>query len=422
MLADSGKEAIFLVPTLSWITSADRKLHQNRLLNREIQALTAIHFELHRSMTNYACSPVSPIERFSLNLLEHYQSSSALRTSWEARCAIGNMLTLAMMGGRSEAASLIAQVMQASNSSQNWDLAQMLFDALHHAETLTTLGREFLLTTAVQHEHEQIRWNVAAALKSTQLSENDLKQILNQLLHDPSPWVVKELVDVALGNDRILAELSYSRNTGHLLDILEQDSRLLEHTLLSLKSRNRRSFVPRFTSLLPEGTFNRPYSEFLRAQSHETEPSGYDWQMLEQDFSKVEEMRSRLRGQHGKTYKAAERVVMSRIGALNPERQRIAITTYLHCTHDALAWASVRALFSGKLDQCGDDFLSQAISDMLRHPSEWIRRECVEEALRLEDGRLRYIALRQIEAHRHQLAQVAEIQPYLAQIGMKVTS
>jgi hypothetical protein len=57
---------------------------------------------------------------------------------------------------------------------------------------------------------------------------------------------------------------------------------------------------------------------------------------------------------------------------------------------------------------------------MLTHPSEWIRRECVEETLRLEDGRRKYIALRQIEEHRDELAKVDEIRPYLVQIGMQL--
>ena len=56
---------------------------------------------------------------------------------------------------------------------------------------------------------------------------------------------------------------------------------------------------------------------------------------------------------------------------------------------------------------------------MLTHPSDWIRRECVEEALRLDDGRRKYMALRQIEAHRTQLAAVDEIRPYLVDIGMQ---
>jgi len=103
----------------------------------------------------------------------------------------------------------------------------------------------------------------------------------------------------------------------------------------------------------------------------------------------------------------------------DPERRQSAITGYLHSTHDALAWASVRALFSGKLDGCHDNFLNQALSDMLTHSSEWIRRECVEEILRLEEGRQKYVGLRQIEAHRNELATIDEIRPYLVDIGMQ---
>ena len=420
MLAESSSEATLLIPTLSWITSIDRKFHQNRLLAREAQAMEAIHAEVRRADTGHLGVQISPIERLSLNLLERYQGNAILRANWEVRCAIGNLLTLAVSASQSNTSTLITQVMHASVSSENWDLAQMLFDALHHAETLTRSGREFLLTTAIEHEHRQVRWNVAAALKSIRLSGGDLRQILTRLLHDPSPWVVKELIDVGLRNDRILAELSSAGNAAIVLDLLEQDSQLLEHTLLSLRSRDQHLFVPQFTSFLSRPMASRWVSRHLSGFNDGTASPGYSRLILEEDFRNVEELKSRLKGQHGRLYKAAERVVFERIRSQNPERQQNAITAYLHCTHDALAWASVRALFSGKLDRCHDDFLCQAVSDMLTHPSEWIRRECVEETLRLEDGRRKYVALRQIEEHRDELAKVDEIQPYLVQIGMQL--
>jgi hypothetical protein len=336
--------------------------------------------------------------------LENYQGNKVLRANWEVRCAIGNLLTLAMSEGRNSTSHLITQVMHASGSSRNWDLAQMLFDALHHAKTLTRSGREFLLTTAIEHQHRQVRWNVAAALKSVRVSERDLGQILTRLLHDRSSWVIKELIDVGFKNERILGNLLSPKNAPIVLELLEQDAQLREHIVLSLGARGQRNPVPRFGQLL-------------------SGPTSDDWKsslMLREDFHRVEELRVGLGAQHGRLYKAAERVVFQRIAKSDPEHQQGAITAYLHSSHDALAWASVRALFSGKLNRCHDDFLTQAVSDMLTHPSEWIRRECVEETLRLEDGRLKYLALRQIEVHRHELGKVDEIRPYLVQIGMQL--
>jgi len=199
MLAESAGEASLLVPTISWIASTDRKFHENRLLTREAQALEAIHAEVRRADDYHTSKRMSPVERLSLNLLERYESSAVLRANWEVRCAIGNSLTLAMSAGsQGSRSSLITGVLHKSVSSENWDIAQMLFDALHHAERLTRQGREFLMTTAIEHEHRQVRWNVAAALKSIRLSDGDLSRILTRLLRDPSRWVVKELIDVGL--------------------------------------------------------------------------------------------------------------------------------------------------------------------------------------------------------------------------------
>ncbi|MGW1728145.1 5'-methylthioadenosine/S-adenosylhomocysteine nucleosidase family protein [Streptomyces sp. NPDC002306] len=405
MLAESGQEGPLLVPTLSWIASIDRKFHENRLLSREAKALEAVHAEVRRAGSHHADNRMSPVERLSLDLLERYESSAVLRANWEVRCAIGNALTLAMSAGsQGSRSSLVTAVMQASVSGENWDIAQMLFDALHHAEELTKPGREFLMTTAVEHEHRQVRWNVAAALKSIQVSDGDLSRILARLLRDPSPWVVKELIDVGLRNQKVMAELEKPKNVAMVLELLEQDGQLREHTILSLRSRDRGDFAPRFAA--------------VDDADDDSGPTGYTRRALAEDFRRVEELKESLKGQHGKLYKAAERVVLDRIADPDPERQQSAITSYLHSTHDALAWASVRALFSGKLDGCHDVFLNQALSDMLTHPSDWIRRECVEETLRLEDGRRKYIALRQIEAHRNELARVDEIRPYLVDIGM----
>lgn len=408
MLTESGSEASLLVPTISWIASIDRKFHESRLLAREAQALEAVHAEVRRTHAYHAGNRMSPVERLSLNLLERYESSAVLRANWEVRCAIGNSLTLAMSAGsQGSRSSLITGVMHVAVSGENWDIAQMLFDALHHAERLTRAGREFLMTTAIEHEHRQVRWNVAAALKSIRVSDGDLSLILAKLLRDPSPWVVKELIDVGLRNQKVMAELESPGNMAMVLELLEQDGQLLEHTILSLRSRGRRGFVPRFAGIAQGPADDDPRS------------AGFSRRTLAEDFRRVEEVKASLKGQHGKLYTAAERVVFDRIADPDPERQQSAITGYLHSTHDALAWASVRALFSGKLDGCHDDFLNQALSYMLTHPSDWIRRECVEETLRLEDGRRKYMALRQIEAHRNELAMVDEIRPYLVDIGMQ---
>jgi hypothetical protein len=249
---------------------------------------------------------------------------------------------------------------------------------------------------------------VAAALKSVRVSERDLGHILTRLLHDRSSWVIKELIDVGFKNDRILRNLSSPKNAPIEIEMLDQDAQLREHIILSLRSRGQRNPVLRLGPLLAASTSDdRPSSDYNRL-------------MLGEDFRRVEDLKVGLGAQHGRLYKAAERVVLERIASSDPEHQQSAITAYLQSSHDALAWASVRALFNGKLDRCHDDFLCQAVSDMLTHPSEWIRRECVEETLRLEDGRLKYLALRQIEVHRHDLGKLDEIRPYLVQIGMQL--
>ena len=252
MLAESGREASLLVPTISWISSIDRKFHENRLLAREAKALEAVHAEVRRTDAHHAANRMSPVERLSLNLLERYESSAVLRANWEVRCAIGNSLTLAMSAGRqSSSSSLITGMMHASTSGENWDIAQMLFDALHHAERLTRPGREFLMTTAIEHEHRQVRWNVAAALKSIRVSDRDLSRILARLLRDPSPWVVKELIDVGLRNQKVMAEFESPGNLATTLERFEQHDQLLEHVTVSLRSRGRRGFVPRFAAIVP---------------------------------------------------------------------------------------------------------------------------------------------------------------------------
>lgn len=410
MLAENGRDAAPVIPTLSWITSIDRKLHEDRLLTREAQALEAVHAEVQRVGHNVAVNHVAPVERLSLNLLERYRDSPVLRTNWEVRCAIGNLLTPAVTArSRNRASTLVADAMQESDTTENWDLAQMLFDALHHADGLSRPGREFLLSTAVEHGHHQVRWNVAAALKSVRLTDRDLGRLIARLLRDPSGWVVKELIEVGLKNDRVLAELSRPRHAATILNLLDGDSRLLEHTLLSVSSSSRRTFIPQLPNLLPRSG---------DAARRDTELSA-DQQLLAEDFHRVEQLKTALKGQHGRLYKAAERVVSARIGSSGPEAQQSAITAYLHSTHETLAWASVRAFFSGKLDGCHDDFLGLAVADMLTHSSDWIRRECVEETLRLRDGRRKYLALRQIEEHRADLTGVDEIRPYLVEIGLR---
>lgn len=409
MQAESGREASLLVPTISWIASIDRKFHENRLLAREVQALEAVHEEVHRTHAHahHGGNRISPVERLSLNLLERYESSPVLRANWEVRCAIGNSLTLAMSAeGQGSKSSLISEMMQLSSLRENWDVAQLLFDGLHHVEHLNRINRDFLLTTAIEHEHHQVRWNVAAALKSIRVHASDLRQILAKLLRDPSSWVVKEVINVGLRNQEVMAELESRANAAMVLELLEQHEKLFDHTILSLRSLGRREFVPRFAAILPGSTDDDPGSAGSRGS-------------MVEDFRRVEELKAGLKGQHGKLYKAAERVVSLRLTDPNVERKQSAILGYLHSTHDALAWASVRALFGGKLDECHDDFLTQALSDMLTNPSEWIRRECVEETLRLEDGRRKYLALRQIEAHRNDLARVDEIRPYFVDIGMQ---
>ena len=218
--------------------------------------------------------------------------------------------------------------------------------------------------------------------------------------------MVKELIDVGLRNQEVMAELETRENAAMVLELLEQDDQLLEHAVLSLRSLGRREFVPHFAAIVPGPGDDNPGS------------AGGQRSMAE-DFRKVEELKAGLKGQHGKLYRAAERVVSLRIADTSVERKQSAIFGYLHSTTDALAWASVRALFGGKLDECEDDFLTHALSDMLTSPSEWIRRECVEETLRLEDGRRKYLALRQIEAHRNELARVDGVRPYLVDIGMQ---
>lgn len=409
MQAESGREASLLLPTISWIASIDRKLHENRLLAREFQAFEAVHEEVHRTISqgSHARSQMSSVERLSLNLLERYESSVVLRANWEVRCAIGNSLTLAMSAGsQGSRSSLISKMMHMSSRKENWDVAQMLFDALHHAGDLNRTSRDFFMTTAIEHKHEQVRWNVAAGLKSVRVSANDLRRILAVLLRDPSAWVVKELIDVGLRSQEVMAELETSGNAEMVLGLLEEHDQLLEHTVLSLRSLNRHGNMPRLAALKRRPTDNDPKVVGGR-------------RTLAEDFRRVEEQKAGLKGQHGKLYRAAERVVSFRLSNPDVEQKQRAMMGYIHSTHDALAWASVRALFGGKLDECHDDFLIKALSDMLTSPSEWIRRECVEETLRLEDGRRKYLALRQIEAHRSELARVDEIRPYLVEIGMQ---
>jgi nucleoside phosphorylase len=408
MQAESGSDASLLLPTITWITSIDRKLHQNRILLREVQALEAIHDEVLRTSAPgiYPRGRTSPVERLSLNLLERYANSPALRGNWEVRCAIGNSLTFAMTAGsEGSTTNLVSEMMHMASEKENWDVGQMLFDALHHASRLSKGGRDFFLTAA-GHEHHQVRWNVAAGLKSIALSTNDLRQVLGVLLRDPSPWVIKELIDVGLRSDTVMAGLEHPKNSAMLMELLDGHDRLAEHAILSLQSRGKHSFFSRFTD-----TKQGP------AECDATVAS--DRQALKVDYRRVEELRASLKGQYGSLYKAAEQVIALRLADPDAEHQQRAIMGYLRSTHDALAWASVRALFGGKLDSCHDDFLTLALSEILTSRSEWIRRECVEETLRLEDGRRKYLALRQIEVHRNELAKLDEIRPYLVEIGMQ---
>lgn len=229
--AENGNQASLLVPMISWLASIDRKFHENRLLAREEQALIAVHEEVRRTRSNshQGGSTVTPIERLSLSLLERYESCPVLRANWEVRCAIGNSLTQAMSSnGRGMRSSLISEMMQLSTLSENWDVAQLLFDALHHTEHLNGESRDFLMATAMEHDHKQVRWNAAAALKSVRLSSSDLRQLLTKLLRDPSSWVVKELIDVGLRNQEVMSELESKENAPMVLGLLEQDDQLLE--------------------------------------------------------------------------------------------------------------------------------------------------------------------------------------------------
>jgi nucleoside phosphorylase len=406
----SSGRASGLAPTNSWLTSLDERFQSGRLLTREARAVEAVYEELRRSNVHahHAGAQVSPVERFSLNLVERYETSGVLRANWEARCAIGNALTLTMsergLGGRS---GLIRDMLQRAASEDAWDVAQLLFDGLHHVEQLTGPTREFLMTTAIEHPHAQVRWNVAAALKSVRITDGDLDRLVAMLLRDRSSWVVKELLDVAVRNPRVMAALEHPGNRAAVIDRLSSDSELLQHTAMGLRPHDRDGFLHRLVHALP------------RRDEDSSEANANDQMQLADDFRRVERLKESLGGLHGKTYAAAERVVAHRMTVPDPELRQRAIAGYLRGSHEALAWASVRVLFSGELDNCDDDFLNQALSDMLTHPSEWIRRECVEQTLRLDDGHRKYLALRQIEAHRDELALVSEIRPYLVDIGMQ---
>lgn len=418
MLAANDARAPLVVPTLSWLTSIDRKLHQGRLLLREAEAVKAIHAEIRRATKAHIHAHIGLVERLSLNLLERYHESESLRSNWEVRCALGNLLTVAVSERTGNASTLVKDLMQSSASRDNWDMAQMLFDGLHHGDELSEWSREFLLSTALDHDHRQVRWNVAAALKSIRISDRDLRQIMSRLLRDPSPWVVKELIDVGLKSERILAELSRPKHVAIIHERLDSNHQLLEHAVLTVGAQGRNRLPLELPSLLEmdsAGGWDR--RSLVSSLGHRPLTDRRKAILLE-DFHRVETLKASLQGHHGRLYRAAEHVVFSRLARCGPEAQQEAITTYLASTHDALAWASVRALFSGRLDELSDEFLAEAVSQMLTHPSEWIRRECVEETLRLNDGRRKYIALRQIEFHRHDLARLDEVRPYLVQIGM----
>jgi hypothetical protein len=259
----------------------------------------------------------------------------------------------------------------------------------------------------MEHRHDQVRWNVAAALKSVQVSDSDLERIVGALLQDSSSWVARELLDVSLRSERILRLLGSSRFARRVTELLEKDSVLLDHTILRLGSLDKRDTLARLMPSVSERAAQDFASRHI-AGGREFSRFASGGALLREDFLGVEREKARLEGQHGKLYKAAERVISRRMQSPDVELRQLAIMSYLHSTHDALAWASVRALFSGRLDGC----------DMLTHQSEWIRRECVEETLRMENGRRKYLALRQIEAHRVDLWKVDEIRPYLTEIDL----
>src|SRR5262249_11472244 len=125
LICEMHAHARFATPLLSWADSLTEKLHRGRLLKREFQAITAVHSCLHTSFSGRGGSSLGPAERFSMSLHERYPYEEALRTNWEARCALGNLLTSTNMSSDAESQGLIKWLMEESLAADNWDLAQV---------------------------------------------------------------------------------------------------------------------------------------------------------------------------------------------------------------------------------------------------------------------------------------------------------
>jgi len=382
---------------------------------REMSAIGAIHDALREQNNLSYATALSGVDKFSLDLLERYLETEVLRSNWEVRCAIGNLLTPALSLSNEINNGLIKSSMERSSKPEEWDIAQVIFDALHHICEIPQQARDFVISTAMFHKNQQVRWNVVAALKSVPFTRADLKTILDIAASDNSSWVIKELLKVLLDENAISRDL-VSQNSIENLQVKLEESKSISnylHYLMRLpehlNSESRYAYIDDHSNRALLRKLLNP----IRQLGGPNPPAQ---KVLGDDFQRLQLIKRQVRGTHGKTYKAAGHVVRERILVSDQQAQQTAILAYLDSGHEALAWASVRELFGRNLLNPSNDFLRLAIKSMLTHPSEWIRREAVEETLRTTNGKLRYISLREIESTSKSLEGNREIKPYLDQI------
>ena len=352
-----------------------------------------------------------------MSLHERYPYEESLRTNWEARCALGNLLTSITSSTDVSSRRVVKWLMEESLAEPNWDLAQVLFDSLHHGGPLNAATRDYLFSVASAHPHRQARWNVAAALKSVEIERDLLRRLLRELLTDKDPWVRKTVLEEANKDVTMQWELAQPWARSFLQDTFEEFPRLIEHVLLT-----QQRDLPLSSLAAIAGSIQTSTSSQKLVPNEGTiggAKAGLDVAMavLREDIANVQKAKKNVRGRHGKVYAAAEYVAMYRMANTDPQRREQLYWTYLDSTHDALAWASARIVFSEVMRQCGEPFFANAIARLLEHRSEWIIRECVEGILRMGPGRAKYLALRQLEERQSSLRHIREVLPYLREAG-----
>lgn len=413
LLLEMASMVEFGMPLLSLLDSYQNKYREGTIHACEIAAIETIYGSLDQNLLMRNMSCTQPVERSILRILDDYSHSDILRTNWEVRCVVGNLATVMLAAPTSSSRHLLSRLMEQSFDIANWDYAQVLFDALHHAPELSSQEERFILGIASEHSHEQARWNVGAALKSIRLERQRVRELLTVLLNDDSEWVRKGVVEQVCKSSKLRGQAVEFGLLGAFQESFGTFPRLAEYALLAEYGTRTRLFEPLIRRMASELIGKNNNVEFLLMHDRDLRESMPLLYTLREDLHRAYLLKSRFKARHGSLYAATEFVILERLRRVDVSARKSLYDLYFHSPDETFAWVCSRLVFHPVVLECGLDFIGVSLEHLLDHRLEWVVRECVQGVFRLPEGPLKRLAFKAMGQRRERLASFREIRPYM---------